>query len=94
MTRLPLVKNRWGHAALVVAVLMTLAGSACALGGGHGTLDAHGITHDACVGMPAISVASLLSKPLQNGWSVVDPGPVVAVASIHLVDPPPKSALS
>lgn len=94
MRRLPLVKSRWGHAALVVAVLMTLAGSACALGGGHGSLDSHGTTHDACAGMPAISAVNLLSKPLQNGWSVVDPGSSAHVASIHLLDPPPKSAHS
>ncbi len=92
MNRRPWVKSWWGEAAVVTAVLLTLAVGLCVfVHYDQDGMDGHAMAPDLCAGMLVSSLALvLLAGPLVNGRLLLDPIRSVYAVSLHIPDPPPK----
>ena len=91
MNRRPWVMSWWGEAAVVVAVLLTMAVGLCMFVHDSAGADGQAMPPDLCAGMLVSSLALvLLSGPLVNGRLLLDPIRSAYAVSLHIPDPPPK----
>jgi hypothetical protein len=83
----------WVHGLVMATALLALATGFCLFDQDHDGAAGHMAEPDLCLGMLAVSLAVMpLVRPLAVGWTVNLPVAAPHTVTLHIPDPPPKSA--
>jgi hypothetical protein len=83
----------WVRGLVMATALLALAAGFCIFDQDHDGTAGHVPSPDLCLGMLAVLLAVMpLVRPLAVGWAVNLPVATAHTVTLHIPDPPPKSA--